>query len=105
MPTGRGLYQCNRCKKQTSRTAGTIFHATKLALTLRFAAIHLIVAAVSTSPERRPREVKLAPVRGFRKREIGRRYNRRLQLQSMIPRSVHSTARTKPMLYRLLIAG
>ena len=25
---GRGLYQCNRCKKQTSPTAGTIFHAT-----------------------------------------------------------------------------
>ena len=32
---GRGLYQCNRCKKQTSPTAGTIFHATKLPLTLR----------------------------------------------------------------------
>ena len=30
---GRGLYQCNRCKKQTSPTAGTIFHATKLPLT------------------------------------------------------------------------
>ena len=27
---GRGLYQCNRC--QTSPTAGTIFHATKLPL-------------------------------------------------------------------------
>ena len=39
---GRGLYQCNRCKKQTSPTAGTIFHATKLPLTLWFAAIHLI---------------------------------------------------------------
>ena len=37
---GRGLYQCNRCKKQTSPTAGTIFHATKLPLTLWFAAIH-----------------------------------------------------------------
>ena len=42
---GRGLYQCNRCKKQTSPTAGTIFHATKLLLTLWFAAIHLIVTA------------------------------------------------------------
>ena len=42
---GRGLYQCNRCKKQTSPTAGTIFHATKLPLTLWFAAIHLIVTA------------------------------------------------------------
>ena len=43
MLAGRGLYQCNRCKKQTSPTAGTIFHATKLPLTLWFAAIHLIV--------------------------------------------------------------
>ena len=42
---GRGLYQCNRCKKQTSPTAGTIFHATKLPLILWFAAIHLIVTA------------------------------------------------------------
>ena len=42
---GRGLYQCNRCKKQTSPTAGTIFHATKLPLTLWFAAIHPIVTA------------------------------------------------------------
>ena len=248
---GRGLYQCNRCKKQTSPTAGTIFHATKLPLTLWFAAIHLIVtakngissvelgrrlgvkqptawavkhkimavmarregetaltgrvemddaylggvrsggkrgrgaagktpfvAAVSTSPEGRPRKLKLAPVKGFRKREIARgakhwlapgaavvtdglgcwsaldeaacshqairtgsgrqaarmasfkwvnttlgniksaitgtyrklgpdhagrylasfawRYNRRYQLQTMIPRFVHSAARTEP---------
>ena len=144
---GRGLYQCNRCKKQTSPTAGTIFHATKLPLTLWFAAIHLIVtvkngissvelgrrlgvkqptawavkhkimavmarregetaltgrvemddaylggvrsggkrgrgaagktpfvAAVSTSPEGRPRKLKLAPVKGFRKREIAKHW-------------------------------
>ena len=256
---GRGLYQCNRCKKQTSPTAGTIFHATKLPLTLWFAAIHLVVmakngissvelgrrlgvkqptawavkhkimavmarregetrltgrvemddaylggvrsggkrgrgaagktpfvAAVSTSPEGRPRKLKLAPVKGFRKREIARgakhwlapgaavvtdglgcwsaldeaacshqairtgsgrqaarmasfkwvnttlgniksaitgtyrklgpdhagrylasfawRYNRRYQLQTMIPRFVHSAARTQPLPYRLLIA-
>ena len=142
---GRSLCQCNRCKKQTSSTAGTIFHATKLPLTLWFAAVHLIVtakngissaelgrrlgvkqptawtmkhkimavmarreadtplsgrvemddaclggaraggkrgrgapgktpfvAAVSTSPEGRPRKVKLVPVKGFRKREIAR---------------------------------
>ena len=134
-----------RCKKQTSSTAGTIFHATKLPLTLWFAAVHLIVTAkngissvelgrrlgvkqptawtmkhkimavmarreadtplsgrvemddaylggaraggkrgrgapgktpfvatVSTSPEGRPRKVKLVPVKGFRKREIAR---------------------------------
>ena len=257
---GRGLYQCNRCKKQTSPTAGTIFHATKLPLTLWFAAIHLIVtakngissvelgrrlgvkqptawavkhkimavmarreeetalsgrvemddaylggvrsggkrgrgaagktpfvAAISTNPEGRPRKLKLVPVKGFRKREIARgakhwlaagaavvtdglgcwsaldeiacshqairtgsgrqaarmapfkwvntmlgnikcaitgtyrqlgpdhagrylasfagRYNRRYQLETMIPRFVHSAARTEPMPYRLLIAG
>ena len=257
---GRGLYQCNRCKKQTSPTAGTIFHATKLPLILWFAAIHLIVtakngissvelgrrlgvkqptawavkhkimavmarregetaltgrvemddaylggvrsggkrgrgaagktpfvAAVSTSPEGRLRKLKLAPVKGFCKREIARgakhwlapgaavvtdglgcwsaleeaacshqairtgsgrqaarmasfkwvnttpgniksaitgtyrklgpdhagrylasfawRYNRRYQLQTMIPRFVHSAARNQPMPYRLLIAG
>ena len=45
MLAGRSLYQCYRCKKQTSSTAGTIFHATKLPLTLWFAAVHLIVTA------------------------------------------------------------
>ena len=145
------------------------------------------VAAVSTGSEGRPRKVKLAPVRGFRKHEIARgaprwlapgsevvtdglgcwrvfgegtyahrpvltgsgpkagraasfkwvnttlgniksaitgtyrklgpehaerylasfawRYNRRYQLQSMIPRFVHSAARTNPVPYRTLIAG
>ena len=145
------------------------------------------VAAVSTSPEGRPRKVKLVPVKGFRKREIARgakrwlapgsevltdglrcwnaldgvvgshrairtgsgrqaarmalfkwvnttlgniksaitgtyrklgpdhaqrylasfawRYNRRYQLNTMIPRFVHSAARTQPIPYRALIAG
>ena len=144
-------------------------------------------AAVSTSPEGRPRKLKLAPVKGSSKREIARgakhwlapgaavvtdglgcwsaldeaacshrairtgsgrkaarvasfkwvntalgnikcavtgthrklgpdhtgrylasfawRYNRRYQLQTMIPRFVHSATRTDPMPYRLLIAG
>ena len=145
------------------------------------------VAAVSTSPEGRPRKVKPVPVKGFRKREIARgakrwlapgaevvtdglgcwntlakaghghraiptgsgpkaarrapfkwvnatlgniksaitgtyrklgpdhaerylasfawRYNRRYQLQTMIPRFLHSAARTQPILYHALIAG
>ena len=250
----------NSCKRQTSATAGTIFHSTKLPLRLWFAAIHLIVtakngvssvelgrrlgvkqptawamkhkimavmarregetrldgrvemddaylggrrsggkrgrgaagktpfvAAVSTGSEGRPRKLKLAPVRGFRKREIARgaprwlapgsevvtdglgcwnafdegayshrairtgagpkaarvasfkwvnttlgniksaitgtyrklgpdhaerylasfawRYNRRYHLKTMIPRFVHSAARTSPMPYQTLIAG
>ena len=144
-------------------------------------------APLSTSPEGRPRKVKLVPVKGFRKREIARgakrwlapgsevltdglrcwnaldgvvgshrairtgsgrqaarmapfkwvnttlgniksaitgtyrklgpdhaqrylasfawRYNRRYQLNTMIPRFVHSAARTQPIPYRALIAG
>jgi len=142
---GRGLHQCNRCKRQVSLTAGTIFHATKLPLTTWFLAIHLVatakngissielgrrlgvkqsnawamkqkimqvmlareaakplqgrvelddaylggersggkrgrgaagktpfVAAVETTPERRPRKLKLLPVKGFRQREVER---------------------------------
>ena len=38
---GRGLYQCGRCRTQTSPMAGTIFHGTKLPLTLWFAAIQM----------------------------------------------------------------
>ena len=42
-----GLFQCKRCKTQTSPEAGTIFHATQLPLTLWFAATNLIVTAKS----------------------------------------------------------
>lgn len=38
--TRRGLMQCNDCRHQSSLTAGTIFHATKLSLTLWFEAIY-----------------------------------------------------------------
>ena len=257
---GAGSINATGARSRHRPTAGTIFHATKLPLTLWFAAIHLIVtakkgissvelgrrlgvkqptawavkhkimavmarregetpltgrvemddaylggvrsggkrgrgaagktpfvAAVSTSPEGRPRKLKLVPVKGFRKREIARgakhwlapgtavvtdglgcwsaldeiacshqairtgsgrqaacmapfkwvntmlgnikcaitgtyrklgpdhagrylasfawRYNRRYQLETMIPCFVHSAARTEPMPYRLLIAG
>ena len=33
------------------------------------------------------------------------RYNRRYQLQTMIPRFVHSAARTQRMPHRILVAG
>jgi transposase-like protein len=146
-----------------------------------------VVAAVETTAERRPRKLKLLPVKGFRKKEVeklarthlvpkttvvsdglscwaavteagcrhfpmvtgsGRqaarwapfkwvnttlgnikaaivgtcrqirpahaarylasfawRFNRRFQLDSMLVRFVHSAARTKPMPYRILVAG
>jgi transposase-like protein len=40
--TQRKLQQCNRCHRQTSVTAGTIFEATRLPLTLWFWALYLI---------------------------------------------------------------
>jgi hypothetical protein len=141
----RKLHRCNRCKRQGSLTAGTIFHATKLPLTTWFLAIQVVatakngissielgrrlgikqsnawalkqkimqvmltreaakllqgrvelddaylggersggkrgrgaagktpfVAAVETTAERRPRKLKLLPIKGFRKREVER---------------------------------
>lgn len=38
----RSLYQCYRCAHQTSVTAGTIFHATKLPLTAWFLGMYLM---------------------------------------------------------------
>ena len=38
----RGLHQCNACRRQTSLTAGTIFAATKLPLTLWFRAMYQV---------------------------------------------------------------
>ena len=255
----RRLYQCNRCKHQVSLTAGTIFHATKLPLTIWFLAIHLIVtakngissielgrrlgvkqttawamkqkimqvmrtreqreplqgrvelddtylggerrgkrgrgaagktpvvAAVATTAERRPQKLKLLTVKGIRKREVEKlarehlqpgsnvisdglhcwtavaqagcqhfplrtgsgkqaaqwapfkwvntmlgnikaaitgtyrrlspahaprylasfawRFNRRFQLDTMMPRFLHSAARTQPLPYRVLVTG
>ena len=40
--SSRKLQQCNRCHRQTSVTAGTIFESTKLPLTLWFQGIYLI---------------------------------------------------------------
>jgi transposase-like protein len=142
--TTRKVFRCNRCKKQLSLTAGTVFQDTKLPLTVWFAAVYQltqakggigsielarrlgvrqppawlmkhklmramaareaakpklsgrveiddaylggerqggkrgrgaagktpIVAAVETTPERRPRRLKLAVVKGFREREV-----------------------------------
>lgn len=39
---GRGLYQCHRCRRQTSLTSGTLFAGTKLPLTRWFLAIYLL---------------------------------------------------------------
>ena len=41
----RKLYQCSKCRHQTSLTAGTLMEHTKLPLTTWFLAIHLISQA------------------------------------------------------------
>src|SRR3954469_5824240 len=41
----RKVFQCNRCKKQLSLTAGTVFQDTKLPLTTWFAAIYQLTQA------------------------------------------------------------
>src|ERR671932_124491 len=41
----RKLFQCNRCKKQVSLTAGTVFQDTKLPLTAWFTAIYQLTQA------------------------------------------------------------
>jgi transposase-like protein len=41
----RKVFQCNRCKKQLSLTAGTVFQDTKLPLTAWFAAIYHLTLA------------------------------------------------------------
>src|SRR4051794_5378803 len=38
--TTRKVFQCNRCKKQVSLTAGTVFQDTKLPLVTWFAAVY-----------------------------------------------------------------
>src|SRR3954465_13007319 len=44
----RKVFQCNRCKKQLSLTAGTVFQDTKLPLTAWFAAIYHLIPAVGS---------------------------------------------------------
>jgi hypothetical protein len=40
--TNRKLFQCNACRGQTSITAGTIYHSTKIPLTKWFLATYLM---------------------------------------------------------------
>ena len=49
--SGRKLFQCNACRRQTSLIAGTIFQGTKLPLTVWFLAIYLISQAKTGQTE------------------------------------------------------
>jgi hypothetical protein len=47
LKTSRAVFQCPRCAKELSPTSGTIFHKSRLPLTIWFQAMHLMI----TSPE------------------------------------------------------
>ena len=56
--TTRGhTYECLRCHKQTSITAGTVKHRSKLPLTVWFGAIHLVTARSNDISARRAPDV------------------------------------------------
>ena len=106
-PTRRPVYQCNRCKKQTSPTAGTIFHSTKLGLTVWFAAIHLIVTAkngISSVELGRRLGVKQATAWTMKqkimavmaRREGDKPLSGRVEMDDAHPDGARSGARTKP---------
>jgi hypothetical protein len=46
----RVVLQCGRCRNQTSLTASTLFHSTKLPLTQCFLALHLIIQTKPCMP-------------------------------------------------------
>ena len=48
------MYQCNRCRKRTPLTVGTIRHSTKPPLTVWFAVIHPVVTAKNGIPPVEP---------------------------------------------------
>ena len=57
----RGLYQCKKCRRQVSLTAGTIFHKTRVPLLKWFMLIHRMASSktgVSISEMRRELEIK-----------------------------------------------
>ena len=64
----RGLYQCHRCRRQTSVTAGTLFAGTKLPLTKWLLGIYLLmqskngVSALEMSRQLPDRLVTLAEI-------------------------------------------
>ena len=54
----RAVLQCNRCKRQVSLTVGTIFHGTRLPLTIWFLAIHHLAQSKGG--------IKLCPAKYFK---------------------------------------
>jgi len=83
--TTRSLFQCNRCRTQTSVTAGTIFDSTKLPLTTWFLAIYQITQS------------KISVSALSLKRTIGVSYNTALLIKHKVQQAMKERDDSKPL--------
>lgn len=79
----RQLIQCNRCRRQTSVTAGSVFDSTKLALTVWFRGLYLLT-----------RDETPASAMALH-RELGVSYNAAWRMKRKLLRAV--TDRNRPL--------
>ncbi len=94
----RALWQCNACRTQTSLTAGTIFAFTKLDLTVWFRAMfHMTQTKQGISALELSRRLDVNYNTAWKMHHAPRRlaefeyrFNRRYDLQAMIPASAGS---------------
>ena len=82
----RQLLQCNRCRRQTSVTAGSVFDSTKLALTVWFHALFLLT--------RGARPISAMALH----RELGISYNAAWRMKRKLMQA--ATDRTRPLILR-----
>ena len=110
--TTHKLQQCYRCNRQTSITAGTIFEATKLPLTVtgggkaaverpEFRWVNTILGNIKNALCGTYHAVRPKYAQRYLA-EFEYRFNRRFDLPDIIPRLVYVALRTPPMPERLL---
>jgi transposase-like protein len=85
----RHVYQCHRCHHQTSLTAGTIFHGTKLPLRTWFLAIYLL-----TQRKKSTSALQLS-------RELGVKYDTAWRLKHKLMQVMHEHQRHQPLSGRI----
>jgi transposase-like protein len=85
----RPVYQCHKCHHQTSLTAGTIFHGTKLPLKKCFLAIYLL-----TQGKKSTSALQLS-------REVGVNYNTAWKIQHKLMRVMMERERGKTLSGRI----
>jgi len=81
----RQLFQCNKCRTQTSLTAGTIFDSTKLPLTIWFLSIYLITQS------------KISISALSLKRTLGVSYNTALLMKHKVQQTMRERDNSKPL--------